>query len=98
MEKTLNVFSEKMKEFDAKNAESELSTTSSLILQKQKMDRLIAETLCHDMEQLSVMADSMAEAATNLTGHGFQVFMTERQQFLAKVKSMRDDYMFLLNK
>lgn len=56
------------------------------------------KTMCRDSKNIKVLADNMAEAATNIQGQGYITFVTAREAFLDEMDRMLADYsLFMCN-
>ena len=65
---------------------------TNLLKQKSEINDAIANKMQQDTNELIRLADAMAEAATNVQGHGYSVFINAREEFLSTIHAMNKDY------
>lgn len=67
-------------------------TITALMKQKEQISNDIVAKVNENTIELIKLADAMAEAATNVHGHGYQQFITARENFIETIWSMNRDY------
>jgi hypothetical protein len=67
-------------------------TFEQLRLQRDSINNHIIDKLHDDKIQLKIMADSMAEAATNIQGQGYAAFLSTRDTFLSEIDRIVEEY------
>ena len=66
---------------------------------KKQRDGINEQILAHmkqDASLLKVLADNMAECATNIQGQGYGSFVIARETFLSEVDRIQKDYSFYI--
>lgn len=66
--------------------------------QRDMITNQIIDRLYEDKVHLKIMADNMAEAATNIQGQGYGAFVNARETFLSEVDRLVEEYtVFICN-
>jgi hypothetical protein len=60
--------------------------------QRNEIDAEFLKTMCTDSKNIKILADNMAEAATNIQGQGYITFVTAREAFLSEMDRVLEDY------
>lgn len=60
--------------------------------QRDSINNLIIDQLEQDKVHLKIMADNMAEAATNIQGQGYGSFVNARETFLSEIDRIVEEY------
>ena len=60
--------------------------------QRDTINNLIIDKLEQDKVHLKIMADNMAEAATNIQGQGYGSFVNARESFLSEIDRVVEEY------
>jgi hypothetical protein len=64
----------------------------NLKTQRNDINAQFLKTMCNDSKNLKILADNMAEAATNIQGQGYGAFVNAREAFLTEVDRILEDY------
>jgi superoxide dismutase len=63
-----------------------------LMRQRDSIHAQLLTQINNDSAMLMVLADNMAECATNMQGQGYTAFITARETFLCEVARLREEY------
>lgn len=67
-------------------------TFEHLRTQRDTINNQIIDKLYDDKIHIKLMADDMAEAATNIQGQGYLSFVNAREKFLSEVDRIVEEY------
>lgn len=67
---------------------------TTLKKQRDDINSQMIDHLKKDTALLKTLADSMAECATNIHGHGYVTFVAARDEFLSQVDRIQKDYSY----
>lgn len=67
-------------------------TISELKQQRDNINNSLLKKLLEDKILIRTLADNMAEAATNIQGQGYSVFLNSREIFLSEIDRMSSEY------
>ena len=67
-------------------------TLENLRNQRNEVNAQFLKTMCNDSKNIKILADNMAEAATNIHGQGYLSFVNAREAFLAEMDRVLEDY------
>lgn len=73
-------------------------TLEQLRREKDEIENAVLKKLREDNTQIKIMADNMAEAATNIQGQGYGNFVNARQTFLSEVDRISKEYAYFVCK
>lgn len=63
---------------------------------QEQLQNQMLKQIKEDSILLRVLADNMAECATNIQGQGYATFLQARENFLTELDRLYDDYCFLV--
>jgi hypothetical protein len=58
---------------------------------KQKLNNSILQCFKDDVKSIKIAAETMAECATNIKGHGYLSFINSRDEFFKKVDLLEEE-------
>lgn len=67
-----------------------------LMIQRDSIYVQLLNQINDDSANLMVLADNMAECATNMQGQGYLTFIAARENFLREVSRLREEYSSLV--
>lgn len=67
------------------------TTFDNLKNQRDEINNIFLQKIKQDKALVKILADSMAEAATNIQGQGYPAFLNARETFLSEVDRMSGD-------